>query len=77
MGDVAGQARHRGITVRGIEQAQLNDQDRRRLIQRALREAHRWPDQAGHRADILSGEGRRGPRRHRGRTVVGKALLVV
>jgi NADPH2:quinone reductase len=71
------QARRRGISVRGIEQAQLNGQDRQRLTQQALREAA-----AGRIKPII---GRTFPLEKaaeahaaiEARTVVGKTLLVV
>lgn len=71
------QARCRGITVRGIEQAQVNDQNRRRLIQRALREA------AAGRIKPIIGQTyplNKAAEAHAAietRTVVGKALLVI
>jgi NADPH:quinone reductase len=71
------QARGRDITVRGIEQAQLHAQDRRRLIQRALREA------AAGRIKPVIGQTfalEKAAEAHaaiEARTVVGKTLLVV
>jgi NADPH2:quinone reductase len=63
--------------VRGIEQAQLNDQDRRRLIQRALREAV-----AGRIKPVIGQTFplEKAAEAHaaiKARTVVGKTLLVV
>jgi NADPH2:quinone reductase len=71
------QARRRGISVRGIEQAQLSDQDRRRLTHQALREAA-----AGRIKPII---GQTFPLEMaadahaaiEARTVVGKTLLIV
>jgi NADPH:quinone reductase len=63
--------------VRGIEQAQLNDQDRRRLTQRALREA------AAGRIKPIIGQTfplEKAAQAHtaiEARTVVGKTLLVI
>jgi NADPH2:quinone reductase len=71
------QARRRGITVRGIEQAQPNAQNRGRLIQRALREAV-----AGRIKPIIGQTFplEKAAEAHaaiEARTVVGKTLLVV
>jgi NADPH:quinone reductase len=71
------QARRRGISVRGIEQAQLSAQDRRRLTHQALREA------AVGRIKPIIGQTfplEKAADAHaaiEARTVVGKTLLIV
>lgn len=71
------QAHRREVSVRGIEQAQLNDQDRQRLTQRALREA------AVGRIKPIIGQTfplEKAAEAHaaiEARTVMGKTLLVV
>jgi NADPH:quinone reductase len=65
------------VSVRGIDQAQLSDEDRRRLTQRALREA------AAGRIRLIIGQTfplEKAAEAHaaiEARTVVGKTLLVV
>jgi NADPH2:quinone reductase len=65
------------VSVRGIDQAQLSDEDRRRLTQRALREA------AVGRIRLIIGQTfplEKAAEAHaaiEARTVVGKTLLVV
>jgi NADPH:quinone reductase len=65
------------VSVRGIDQAQLSDEDRRRLTQRALREA------AAGRIRLIIGQTfplEKAAEAHAAiaaRTVVGKTLLVV